>query len=102
MYGQLKQIILDGLALSPAHLHLVLGLVFYFCCFVVTRRPWLSLFVLLGLQIGNEALDVQEDLRAGEWSVREALVDTLWTVTLPTATAAFVAVCMNSIDAHRY
>lgn len=91
VYGDLKNLILVELGVWPAQLHLVLGIVVYAICFAATRRPWLSLWAVVALQLGNETLDAREDLRSGNWSLREAVLDTIWTVTLPFVAASFFA-----------
>jgi hypothetical protein len=99
MYGELKELVLQAFEVSPARLHLLAGLVFYALCFAVTRRPWLSLFLLLSLQLGNEFLDAGEDVPLGIWSPREAIVDTVWTVALPTAAAGCLAAARTVVAA---
>jgi hypothetical protein len=90
MYGEIKELILHTLEIGPTRLHILLGVLFYVMCFALTRRPWVSLLLVIALQCGNELLDAREDIRSGTWSRREALTDTLWTVALPLAASICV------------
>ena len=94
MYGDIKNLMLQGLGISPTRLHFILGSLVYALCFLGTRRPWLSLWLVITLQLGNEALDAREDIRRGIWSYGEAITDTVWTVALPFAVAGCLAAIM--------
>lgn len=87
MYGEIKFLILAALDLGPKRMHLILGAACFAIVLAVTRRPWFSLAVVISLQLGNELLDAREDLARGRWSIREAIVDTAWTIVLPSAIA---------------
>lgn len=99
MYGEFKQLLLEELRMKPESLHFALGMLGYAMCFAVTRRPWLSLWLVVGVQVGNELLDAREDLRGGIWNPQEAVIDTAWTIALPSAAAGCFAAVQAVVQA---
>jgi hypothetical protein len=58
MYRGLKSEFLQQFGVQDWTMHLTLGLAFFAIAFSVTRMPWLSLWLLVAIQLGNEAVDI--------------------------------------------
>lgn len=98
MYRGLKAEFLHYYGLEDWMMHLVLGAAFYVMALAATRRPWLSLWLLIGLQLGNELLDLSEQGGRPRLDLRQTVTDSVWTLAVPAMAAALVATCQAVWD----
>lgn len=90
MYREIKLSILDYFGVMDTTMHLVIGLAIYVIVFAALRRPWLSLWILIGIQLGNELIDIHEQHLRGFVNFRQSISDTAWTILIPTVIAALL------------
>jgi len=100
MYRGLKSDLLAYLGVQDWMMHLTLGMAFYAVVFAALRRPWLTLWLLIALQVGNEFMDISEQFGSAI-DFRQSITDTLWTLAFPTACAACLATIMEVASAIR-
>ena len=91
MYRGLKSDFLHYYGVQDWLMHFTIGVAFFAIAFAATRRPWLSLSLLLTVQLGNEVWDISEQILLRVVDFRQSLTDTLWTVTAPAVAAAVLA-----------
>jgi len=89
MWHHFKSSLQLATGLNDSALHVVIGIAIYLSVVAVARRPWLSLAMVLVVQVLNEAWDLIENITRG--GLAGALIDTVLTVTAPT----FLALLMT-------
>jgi hypothetical protein len=93
MYGETKQILLDVTGLGPDSLHVLVALVLFLMCLLVSRRIGFSLLLVVALQMANELLDLFDDLADGSplrWA--DMWIDTYASLVLPTVLSGILFV----------
>lgn len=91
MYGNLKQIVVDLVGLSPEALHIVGGFIAFLIFWAATRSRWRAFTILALLQIFNELLDMIDNVSSGRPpDVPDAMFDTAITLALPLVVAAIL------------